>query len=160
MKKRITAIALTVIMVLMIATVMTACPAPDKNPNKEPVVITEDFSYSNPEDLEFDDRVALKVAGSAIGLSAMNVTYAWVILYANDDTPVLQVEIYVCSDAAAATALNAMFGNTLTVEGNCVLTTKGEVEISAVMMALSFTTFDQYVDMYASMGYAEVTAEE
>lgn len=163
-----------VMTLVMLAAMLTACgsnsnnggnePADPETVSYEPVKITENYTFEDPTDIEFDKRYVITCDESSPMVAAaasygMSATYT--ILYAKEDAPVAQYDFMVVDtkeNAKAVIDLYASQGTTLKTldEDATVLWASSDgdtVEGSIVAMLsagmISEATVSAYVEFYS-----------
>ena len=145
----------------------------DQASDESGVQITENYTFSDPEDLEFDTRYVLYM-GSESSLVAPTVEKGelcqYTIIYAKGDTAVAEYSLYVCDSAESAQTIRdemESYGMVadLVEEDNTVISSYSdeaviEANLSVYQMAelVDDTTASAYVDMYVSQ-YGATTVE-
>lgn len=113
MKKRTLALTLTLVTIMLLAgcsLVATkdtnAKPADSGNATFDPIAITENYSFTDPADLDFDARYVVYCDTNSVALSTLPAEYGvqamYSILYAKEDAPKGDYELFVCDTAEHA----------------------------------------------------------
>lgn len=137
----------------------------DQASDESGVQITENYTFYDPEDLEFDTRYVLYM-GPESSLVAPTVEKGelcqYTIIYAKEDTAVAEYSLYVCDSAESAQTIRdemESYGMVadLVEEDNTVISSYSdeaviEANLSVYQMAelVDDTTASAYVDMYVS----------
>ena len=137
----------------------------DQSSDESGVQITENYSFYDPDDLEFDTRYVLYM-GPESSLVAPTVEKGelcqYTIIYAKEDTPVAEYSLYVCDSVESAQTIKdemESYGMVvdLAEEDNTVISSYSdetviEANLSVYQMAelVKDTTASAYVDMYVS----------
>lgn len=151
MKKKLISILLCVALGAM----MAGCGSGDKGADAEKseekkevekisIQMTDSYTFEDPADLEFDQRIVLKGDKSCKLLTDMsNMGYEaeaiYEIMYAKDGLAVASYEYFVTADEASATALAEFYtsqGRQITQEGNVLYG-----YLDADMIQATITTF-------------------
>lgn len=175
MKKRLISIMICIMMLLMIG---CGSDKAENNSAKDPVKedesqtidkdfsieMTDDYTFTDPQDLDFNQRFVLVGDENSKVLSDManfglTATKMYDIFYAKDGVPVGEYQYFVTPDEASATALNEFYssqGQNITQEGNVIYAfSDGDTVEAMIIMfastgAISAETPEAYIEMMKS----------
>lgn len=128
------------------------------------IQMTDSYTFTDPQDIEFDERYVLvgdescKLLSdmSKMGYSASNI---YDIVYVNEGTPAGEYQYFVSPDEAGATALAEFYtsqGQQVVQEGNVIFasvdgdTLEGSIVMMAGTGAISEETPEAYIEMMKS----------
>ncbi|MEZ3435622.1 MAG: hypothetical protein K1W34_13550 [Lachnospiraceae bacterium] len=126
--------------------------------------MTDSYTFTDPQDIDFDERYVLVGDENSKLLSDMSkMGYAaskiYDIVYANGGSPAAEYQYFVAQDEAGATALAEFYtsqGQQMTQEGNVLFafvdgdTLEGSIVMMASTGALTDETVEAYVEMMKS----------
>lgn len=134
----------------------------DQSIEKE-LKITETYTHKTPEDLDYDKCWILHGDQTSFMLSPLvqsgyNVTDAYVLLYAKDDTPVAYYNYYVADTEKTAAALSdalKQMGTSATQQGNVLYAVQNADEVQAAVLAMQSANIitDTKASSFAQMHY-------
>ena len=127
------------------------------------IQMTDSYTFTDPEDLEFDGRMVLTGGESSKLISDMvnfgfTVSAMYEILYTMDDKAVREYQYFVCPDEASAAELTDYFsssGQQVTQEGNILYAVLDEDMLEATMAmyvslgSMTEETPEAYMDFMA-----------
>lgn len=178
MKKRL----ILIMMCMMLGVLLLGCSdgndsSPEKEDSEAPesskeqtidkdfsIQMTDSYTFTDPQDIEFDERYVLvgdescKLLSdmSKMGYSASNI---YDIVYVNEGTPAGEYQYFVSPDEAGAAALAEFYssqGQQVVQEGNIIFasvdgdTLEGSIITMASTGAISEETPEAYIEMMKS----------
>lgn len=182
MKKKL----ISILMCAMIGTTVIGCGSSDKDGSKEAgskteseadregetqaidkdfsLQMTDSYTFTDPQDIDFDQRFVLKGDESCKLLSDMaNMGYPataiYDIVYANDGAAAAEYQYFVAADEAGAASLAEFYtsqGQQITQEGNVIYaytegdTLKASIATMASMDTITEETVEAYIEMMKS----------
>lgn len=182
-EKMMKKILCAVMTLVMLAAMLTACgstsgnekpgnePSGTETVTYDPIKITEDYTFEDPTDIEFDKRYVLACDENSPMVSSAadyGMTAAYTIIYAKEDAPVASYDFLVVDTEEHAKALVDLYatqGSTLTaVDGNpTVLTSSMDGDtMEGTLVAfqsygmISEATVSAYVEFYSQSIGAKV----
>ena len=141
-------------------------PTPSGNTDDTSIKFTDDYTITDPEDLDFDTRVVLygDVSNPTLQMyvsMGITINEAYIVIYGKEGKPVAEYDYYLFADEASATAFGGMApGMEMSGLVGKLMQGKDAIDSTSAMMQaqglMADDSFESYVNMYkTAYGYTE-----